>query len=180
MEEMKMRGKGWQWSRHLPWGLVAVLAFFLGRQARLVERMEAKGLEQPLDPSAHLPMQGRRVGGGPIKKPDPRKGVGGTKSQPLVYEAGGGSTGAARDLIAVTGSYGVGQQVLYVIDAKRKQLAVYEARGGAKATRRLVFVGARRIDLDLRLDAFNDASELGYQDLLKRFKENGLDPEEGK
>ncbi len=173
-------GKNWDLSRNLPWALVAVLAFFLGRKAPRATKLEATELPANWMPPRNLSPQGRRVGGGPIKKPDPRKGVGGTKPQPLVYEGGGGSMGAAGDLIAVTGSYGVGQQVLYVLDAKNKQLAVYEARGGARSTRRLVFVGARRIDLDLRLNAFNDESELGYEDLYKRFKQNGLETGDGK
>ncbi len=177
---MVNREKSRDWVKSIPWVLVAVLAFLLGRKTSNTPKLAAEDLPANWTPPRNLKPQGRRVGGGPIKKPDPRKGVGGTKPQPLVYESGGGSTGAAGDLIAVTGSYGVGQQVLYVLDAKTKQLAVYEARGGAKSTRRLVFVGARRIDLDLRLNAFNDESELGYEDLYKRFKQNGLEPESGK
>jgi hypothetical protein len=172
--------KRWDLSRSLPWALVALLAFFLGKKSNLTPKLEARDLPAHGMSPRNLDFQGRRVGGGPIKKPDPRKGVGGTKPQPLVYEGGGGSSGAAGDLIAVTGSYGVGQQVLYVLDAKNKQLAVYEARGGAKSTRRLIFVGARRIDLDLRLNAFNDDSDLGYEDLYKRFKQKGLETGTGK
>lgn len=61
-----------------------------------------------------------------------------------------------RDVIAVTGEYGQGTSVLYVIDTKRRQLAVYEARGGTQS--KLSFVAARRIDLDLQLVGFNDES----------------------
>ena len=38
--------------------------------------------------------------------------------------------------LAVTGSYGLGTSVLYLIDAKNRQLAVYEARGGSPDMRR--------------------------------------------
>ena len=47
----------------------------------------------------------------------------------------------------MTGSYGVGTSVLYLIDTEKKQLLVYEARGGSQSMRRIVLVGARRIDL---------------------------------
>ena len=38
--------------------------------------------------------------------------------------------------------------MLYLIDTNSRQLAVYEARGGSAGNRRVVLVGARRIDLD--------------------------------
>ena len=60
-------------------------------------------------------------------------------------------------MIAVTGSYGVGTSVLYVIDTHTRQLAVYEARGGSPDSAKLFLVGARRIDLEL------DVAELGLE-----------------
>ncbi|MFT4511671.1 MAG: hypothetical protein ACI91B_000352 [Planctomycetota bacterium] len=72
--------------------------------------------------------------------------------------------------LAVTGSYGMGTQVLYVIDTENRQLAVYEARGGSTEQRRIVMVGARRIDLDLQLPGYNDRSEYEHADLEKLFK----------
>ena len=93
---------------------------------------------------------------------------------PLVFESGnGGSSSAANGFVAVTGSYGVGTSVLYVLDTERRQIAVYEARGGAKATRRLTLVGARRIDLDLQLEGYNDESEFSFEDLERLFERSG-------
>ena len=60
-----------------------------------------------------------------------------------------------------------------MIDTKSRQLAVYEARGGSQSMRRLVLVGARRIDLDLKLEGFNDDSEFDYSSLRKMFDDNG-------
>ena len=80
------------------------------------------------------------------------------------------STSSANGFLAVTGSYGMGTQVLYVIDTENRQLAVYEARGGSTEQRRIVMVGARRIDLDLQLPGYNDRSEYEYGDLEKLFK----------
>ena len=80
---------------------------------------------------------------------------------------------SANGLIAVTGSYGVGTSVLYLIDTERRQLAVYEARGGSEGSRRIYLVGARRIDLDLQLEGYNDESEWQYGDLQRMFQQRG-------
>ena len=69
-----------------------------------------------------------------------------------IYDSDDGTAAQGDGIIAVTGSYGVGTSVLYVIDTKSKQLAVYEARGGSGNGRRIYLVGARRIDLDLQLE----------------------------
>jgi hypothetical protein len=91
----------------------------------------------------------------------------------LVYGEDGGSSAAANGFLAVTGSYGVGTSVLYVIDTESRQLAVYEARGGSQGSRRLTLVGARRIDLDLQLEGYNDESEYSYEQLRRRFERVG-------
>jgi hypothetical protein len=90
----------------------------------------------------------------------------------LLYGEDGGAPGQANGFIAVTGSYGVGTSVLYLIDTVNRQLAVYEARGGSRSMRRVVLVGARRIDLDLQLEGYNDESEYSYAALLRRFEES--------
>lgn len=88
---------------------------------------------------------------------------------------GGNSTGgggdASRDLIAVTGTYGSGASVLYIIDAKTRHLAVYKTDNG----RKLELVAARDIRYDLALEDFNDISEAGYspRDLRKGYVEAG-------
>jgi hypothetical protein len=92
----------------------------------------------------------------------------------LVYESGGGVGAAANGFIAVTGSYGVGTSVLYLMDTKTNQLAVYEARGGSVNSRRLYLVGARRVDLDLQLEGYNDQSEWSYDQLRQRFEKKGI------
>jgi hypothetical protein len=63
------------------------------------------------------------------------------------------------DMIAVTGNYASGSSVLYVIDTKSRNLAVYETRNG----RDLVFVAARKIDYDLRLERYHDKSPEALQ-----------------
>ena len=80
---------------------------------------------------------------------------------------------SANGFLAVTGSYGVGTSVLYLVDTEKRQLAVYEARGGSAAQRRVVLVGARKIDLDLELEGYNDRSEYPYRRLRGLFDKRG-------
>ncbi|MBL8734002.1 MAG: hypothetical protein JNN13_16640 [Planctomycetes bacterium] len=92
---------------------------------------------------------------------------------PIVYSEEGGQSASGNGFIAVTGSYGVGTSVLYLIDTQNRQLAVYEARGGSSEQRRVMLVGARRIDLDLQLHAYNDRSEYEYDELQELFQKRG-------
>jgi hypothetical protein len=77
-------------------------------------------------------------------------------------------------MIAVTGMDVTGSSILYLIDTERRQLAVYQATGGS-STAKLLLVGARNIDLDLRLDGYNDKSEYSYKDLEKKFQGEGIE-----
>lgn len=103
----------------------------------------------------------------PPAEPTPGPGV------PVPYGGDSGQSASANGFLAVTGSYGIGTSVLYLIDTHRQQIAVYEARGGSTETRRMVFVGARRIDLDLQLEGYNDRSEYEYKDLKRLFDRRG-------
>ncbi len=71
---------------------------------------------------------------------------------------GGGGGDSTRDLIAVTGSYGSGASVLYLIDAKTRHMAVYRTENG----KRLELVAARDVGFDLKLESYNDQSEAGF------------------
>lgn len=82
----------------------------------------------------------------------------------------GSNIAFANGYLAVTGSYGVGTSVLYLIDTNTKQLAVYEARGGSPSMRRIILIAARRIDLDLQLESYNDGSEYDYPTLKRMFE----------
>lgn len=95
-------------------------------------------------------------------------------STPMVYGGDDSSAMSGDGMIAVTGSYGVGTSVLYLIDTKRRQLAVYEARGGTNSMRRIHLVGARNIELDLQLEGYNDESEYSYRQLKQLFERRGI------
>jgi hypothetical protein len=103
-------------------------------------------------------------------KPSPNPDRDSRTAAPLVWGGDSGTSAAANGVIAVTGSYGVGTSVLYVIDTTTRQLAVYEARGGSPDSAKVFLVGARRIDLDLQLQGYNDLSEFDYDRLKRMFE----------
>lgn len=76
-------------------------------------------------------------------------------------------------MIAVTGTDITGSSILYLVDTVNNRLAVYQAQGGADNSRGISFIGARRIDLDMQLDGYNDKSEYSVQELEKKFSEIG-------
>lgn len=81
-------------------------------------------------------------------------------------------------MIAVTGIDMTGSSVLYLVDTQNRQLAIYQASGGSESTQGVKLIGARRIDLDLKLYGFNDKSEYTFEELEKRFEDarNGANP----
>ena len=72
-------------------------------------------------------------------------------------------------MIAVTGIDLTGSSVLYLVDTQNRQIAIYQANGGSDSTQGVKLIGARRIDLDLKLYGFNDKSEYSVEELEKRF-----------
>ncbi len=80
-----------------------------------------------------------------------------------------GTADSNGQMIAVTGVDVTGSSILYLVDTKNRQLAVYQANGGSSSTQGLRLVGARRIDLDLELQGYADKSEYGYRELQKQF-----------
>jgi len=101
---------------------------------------------------------------------------------PMMVGASGASADSNNRMIAVTGVDLTGQSVLYLVDTQAMQLACYQATGGAGGTQGIKLVGARRIELDLLLDGFNDKTEdsrgrsLGYKSLQKMFQDGGVAP----
>ena len=81
-----------------------------------------------------------------------------------------------RTMIAVTGIDLTGSSILYLVDTENRQLAVYQASGGADSMQGVKLVGARKIDLDLKLEGFNDKSQYSYEDLERKFAENNRAP----
>ena len=84
---------------------------------------------------------------------------------------GGGNADSNDRMIAVTGTDITGSSILYVIDSRDPHIAVYQAAGGSQSMNMIRLVAARRIDLDLRLDGFNDKSQHSFKDLEQAFVE---------
>lgn len=80
-----------------------------------------------------------------------------------------GNADSNGQMIAVTGIDLTGSSILYLVDTQKKQLAIYQATGGTEAMQGVKLVGARRIDLDLQLEGFNDRSQYPYEELEQRF-----------
>lgn len=95
-----------------------------------------------------------------------------TVSMPTVQ--GGGTADSNDRMIAVTGTDITGSSILYVIDSRSPHIAVYQAAGGSASMNMIKLVAARRIDLDLRLDGFNDKSQHSFKDLERAFIDQGL------
>lgn len=90
----------------------------------------------------------------------------------------GGNADSNNRMIAVTGVDVTGQSILYLVDTVGRQICIYQASGGSSSTQGIKFVGARRIELDLRLDGFNDKTQSGgkplaFKDLQKIFESRG-------
>jgi hypothetical protein len=100
-------------------------------------------------------------------------GTGGTNVQTLdafrIPAAAGGTADSNGQMIAVTGIDITGSSILYLVDTQNKQLAIYQATGGTESTQGVKLVGARRIDLDMQLEGFNDRSQYPYEALEQRF-----------
>ncbi|MBM3987346.1 MAG: hypothetical protein FJ294_05255 [Planctomycetes bacterium] len=95
-----------------------------------------------------------------------------TQSMPMVLNNGGTADSNGR-MVAVTGTDITGASVLYLVDTEKMRLAVYAAAstGSYQGVR---LVGARRIELDMELNGYNDKSEYPYGELEKLFAEKGL------
>lgn len=79
-------------------------------------------------------------------------------------------------MIAVTGIDLSGSSILYLVDTNARQIAIYQASGGSDSMQGIKLVGARKIDLDLQLEGFNDKSQFTYEALEKKFQENQRAP----
>lgn len=98
----------------------------------------------------------------------------------VVPALGGGATADSNQrMIAVTGIDVTGSSVLYLIDTQTLRLCVYQATstGSNQGVR---FVGARRIELDVELNGYNDRSQYTYLSVLDEFRKEGLIAEDAK
>ncbi len=107
----------------------------------------------------------------------PQGGSGSSTAQlPTLPALGGAATANSNQrMIAVTGVDVTGSSVLYLIDTQTLRLCVYQATSTG-ANQGVRFVGARRIELDVELNGYNDKSQYTYASVLEQFKKEGLIP----
>ena len=70
---------------------------------------------------------------------------------------GGGTSGANNHAIALSGSIGSGESVVYYFDTDHQRLLVYQYKPGERGG--ISLVAARHIDYDLKLEDYRDRSE---------------------
>jgi len=68
--------------------------------------------------------------------------------------------------VAVTSPIGSGESVLFLVDAKKEQIAIYRF----DRNKGLKFLAARKIDYDLRIDGYQDMSEFTRSELKKEYQ----------
>ena len=107
--------------------------------------------------------------GGATPPPPPQQ------SQASPIFSGGATADSNEAMIAVTGTDVTGASVLYLVDTQRMRLAVYQAASTGQ-NMGVRFVGARRIELDMELNGYNDNSEYSFNELEEQFVEKGLIP----
>ena len=85
-------------------------------------------------------------------------------------EGGGGDKD--NGLIAVTGQFGSGASVLYLLDSRTRHLSVYRVDGAGK---NMELVAARDCTYDFYLQTYHDRSELPYlpMNLKKSWEKRG-------
>ncbi|MCY3003620.1 MAG: hypothetical protein NTV21_17630 [Planctomycetota bacterium] len=98
-----------------------------------------------------------------------------TQTQTSAIFSGGATADSNESMIAVTGTDVTGASVLYLVDTQRMRLAVYQAASTGQ-NMGVRFIGARRIELDMELNGYNDNSEYSFNELEQQFVEKGLIP----
>jgi len=85
---------------------------------------------------------------------------------------GNGTSAMNNRAIALAGSIGSGESVVYYFDTELQRLLVYQYRGGDPRSERsgLRLVAARHIDYDLKLEGYRDLSEKSRDDLREDYE----------
>jgi len=120
-------------------------------------------------PSAQAQDATPRPGPGPLDPTGPGRTINpdaGTRDRGIPSPAYGTSAMNNR-AIALAGSIGSGESVVYYFDTELQRLLVYQYRGGDPRSERsgLRLVAARHIDFDLKLEGYRDLSERSRDEL---------------
>jgi hypothetical protein len=85
---------------------------------------------------------------------------------------GGGSISWNQDVLAATGTVGSGMSVLWLVDTKKRRLAVY---GTSSMGKDVELRAARNIEWDFKLDEYNDVSQYNSDDLERMWRKQQED-----
>jgi hypothetical protein len=150
-------------------GWMATLAFVfvpaLG-EARVFDRAHAE------DPPG--------TGGGQQPNPNGPRSAGPTVNSLDAYQGpravpnpGGGTGDSNNRAIALAASIGGGQSAVWYFDTERERVLVYAYEPGSKGGLKLI--GARHMDMDLKLSAYNDISDKSRMELKEAYDKNFAD-----
>jgi len=149
--------------------LLLCLGVLIGHQASVLPAAHAQGGKDTrgFDPEAPLNLPGSALlpGGGSGVSITNGNGVrpGGVTGGVSTYAS---DSNANNRFVAVTCPIGSGESVLFVIDAKTDQLAVYQyvRRKGLR------FVAGRKVDYDLKISGYQDISEFSRGEMRRLYE----------
>lgn len=144
-------------------GLAAALLFTLGllvgQEASVLPDARAQETHNPTDPES--PVGGPEAGGITINQtPDHTPGLEGRTRAETATDSDSNNR-----FVAISAPIGSGESVLYVLDAKTEQVAVYRYRRG----KGLEFLAGRKIEYDLKISGYQDVSEFSHDEMKRLF-----------
>jgi hypothetical protein len=98
---------------------------------------------------------------------NPMDGYQGPRAVP---NPGGGTSDSNNDCIALSASIGGGQSAVWFFDTERERVLVYAFEPGSKGGLKLL--AARHMDMDLKLQAYNDISDKTRMELKEAYDKN--------
>lgn len=152
-------------------GLAAALLFALG----LLVGRESSVLPTAMgqDPATHngnapeAPVGGNVGGGITItQQPDHAPGLEGRTRAETATDSDSNNR-----FVAVTSPIGSGESVLFLIDSKTEQVAVYRYR----RAKGLEFLAGRKIEYDLKISGYQDISEFSHDEMKRLYHKQAAD-----
>lgn len=152
------------WIGVLAGGWLATLAFLLVPGLQVGSALRTAAAEDP-------PVG---TGGGQQPNPNGPRGAGPTVNPLDGYQGprgtpnpGGGTSDSNNAAIALSASIGSGQSAVWYFDTQRQRVLVYAFETGSKGGLKLL--AARHIDMDLKLEAYNDISDKRRSELKEDY-----------
>jgi hypothetical protein len=84
--------------------------------------------------------------------------------------AGSGTADSNGRMIAVTGEYGNGTTVLWLVDTEERRISAYRSRDGKS----IEWIGARHVEWDFKVEGYHDESALSAEKLRREWERHAL------